>query len=396
MKIRITPQNLSGTVSAIPSKSVAHRALICAALSKEKTKFHNLFYSADILKTINSLKALGMEFEDETMFPHPAKNKAVLPMGESGSTFRFMLPLSMALGGRFEFSLAGRLPERPISPLYGELIKGGCTLSPEGTNPFVAEGQLKSGVYTLPGNVSSQFITGLLISLPLLSGDSEIKIEGEIESFPYIDITRDVQEKFGVFTHFENNTFYIKGNQEYKSPGEFFIEGDWSNGAFWLSANKICGNIEIQGLSEKSKQGDREIIEILEKLPTEVDARNIPDLVPIICAVASLTPGKTVIKGARRLRLKESDRILSVCETLKNLGADITPCDDGMIIKGKKTLSGGKTESYGDHRIAMMAAIASIKCTAPVIIEGAEAVEKSYPHFFEDFKALGGIYEVMT
>lgn len=395
MKIKITPNKLSGTVSAIPSKSVAHRALICAALSKGKTKFHNLFYSADILATINCLKELGMEFENETSIPHPIKHKAVLECKESGSTFRFMLPLALALGGNFQFSLAGRLPKRPISPLYGELIKNGCTLSPEGTNPFVAEGQLKSGIYTLPGNVSSQFVTGLLLALPLLSGDSEIKIKGEIESAPYIDITRDVQEKFGVFTHFENNTFYIKGNQEYKSPKEFFVEGDWSNAAFWLSANKLCGGIEVEGLSENSKQGDREIIKILEKLPAEIDARNIPDLVPIICAVASLTQGETVIKDASRLRLKESDRILSVCETLKNLGADITPSDDGMVIKGKKALSGGIAESFGDHRIAMMAAIASIKCTAPVIIEGAEAVEKSYPHFFEDFKKLGGNFEVI-
>ena len=395
MKIKIIPKDLKGSVTAIPSKSVAHRALICAALSEESTKFNNLFFSKDIKATIDCITALGAEFEGGVIYPAKKNKKAKLLCNESGSTLRFMLPVALALGGEFEFEMCGRLPQRPLSPLYGELIKNGCTLSEEGKNPFAASGQLKSGVYCLPGDVSSQFITGLLLALPILSGNSEIEISGTLESAPYIDITRSVQKQFGVYSRFENNTFYINGNQKYKSTGEFTVEGDWSNGAFWHCANRLCGEVVCTGLDASSAQGDKEIVDILEKLPCRVDAKNIPDLIPAVCAVAATVEGETVIHGAKRLIIKESNRILAICDTLSRLGADITPTDDGMIIKGKKTLSGGEVQGFNDHRIVMMAAIASIKCTAPVIIEGAEAAEKSYPHFFEDFKKLGGEFEVI-
>ena len=391
MNIKITPKNLEGSVLAIPSKSVAHRALICAALSDKSTKINNLFSSKDIVATIGCLKALGAKFENGVMYPMEKKDAAVLPCNESGSTLRFMLPVALSLGGEFELEMQGRLPERPLSPLYEELIIHGCIISSQGKNTLLAKGALTSGVYTLPGNVSSQFITGLLLSLPILSGDSEIRILGELESAPYIDITRSVQEKFGVKSEFENNTFYIKGNQKYKSPGEFTVEGDWSNGAFWHCADALSEKkVECTGLDSASKQGDKEIVNILKNLPCRVDAKNIPDLIPAVCAVASLTKGETVIHGAKRLIIKESNRLLAIHDTLSRLGADITLTDDGMIINGKDTLEGGSVQSFNDHRIVMMAAIASIKCTLPVIIEGAQAAAKSYPHFFEDFRKLGG------
>jgi len=376
MDVLITPSSLQGTVDAIPSKSVAHRALICAALADKPTKINNLFPSKDIVATENCLRAL---FE-----------KKPLPCSESGSTLRFMLPVALAVGGKFEFLMEGKLPERPLSPLREELEKKGAKISQKGKTLY-AEGKLESGIYNLRGDVSSQFITGLLLALPLLQGDSEIRIEGELQSAPYVDITRSVQEKFGVYSSFENNTFYIKGGQQYKSATEYTVEGDWSNGAFWYCADALSENEVIcTGLDKNSPQGDKEIVNILKNLPCTVDARNIPDLIPAVSAVAALTEGVTTIVGAERLAIKESNRLTAIYDTLTKLGADISATPDGLIIKGRKTLSGGEVQSFNDHRIVMMAAIASIKCTAPVKISGAQAASKSYPHFFEDFKKLGG------
>jgi len=395
MNVTITPRNLSGKIEAIPSKSVAHRALICAALSQKETKINNLFSSLDILATKECISALGVKMEDDTVYPVEKIKRAILPCNESGSTLRFMLPVALALGGEFEFDMRGRLKDRPLSPLYEELENHGCTLSPQGENPLKASGKLESGIYNLPGNVSSQFITGLLLALPILEGDSEIRISGVLESAPYVDITRDVQSKFSVTSKFENNTFYIKGNQKYISPGEFTVEGDWSNAAFWFSANELSEKeVLCTGVDFASAQGDKEIVNILKNLPCKVDAKNIPDLIPIVCAVAALKEGTTTIFGAERLAIKESNRLVAICDTLKTLGADITAAADGMTINGKNKLSGGKVNSFNDHRIVMMAAIASIKCESAVEIIGAEAANKSYPAFFEDFKKLGGEVEV--
>lgn len=396
MNITIFPNDaLCGTLKAVPSKSFAHRALICAALADNPTKLNNLFYSEDILATIDCLTALGARFENGTVYPIERNNKASMPCElncrESGSTLRFMLPLSLALGGNFQFKMAGRLPNRPLEPLYGELVKMGCTLGKQGENPFCASGKLKRGIYTLPGNVSSQFITGLLLSLPLLDGDSEIRIEGKLESAPYVAITRSVLQNFGIKIEFENNTFFVSGGQVFHSPEDYTIEGDWSNAAFWLCADKLSsGKITCAGLNKLSVQGDRQIIDILNRMPCEIDASDIPDLIPVISAVAAVTEGKTVIYNAKRLIIKESNRLKAIFELLSALGADITLTDDGLIICGKPYLNGGTVDSFNDHRMAMTAAIASLKCKNQVTVTRAEAVKKSYPDFWNDFKALGG------
>lgn len=395
MRVKIIPADIGGTVCAVPSKSVAHRALICAALSDKPTVIKNLFSSQDIVATKECLSALGAEFDGETVYPIKKKECALLDCNESGSTLRFMLPVALALGGEFEFLMRGRLSKRPLSPLYEELLSHGCNLSEQGTNPIKASGKIKSGIYNLPGNISSQFITGLLLSLPILEGDSQIRISGELESAPYIDITRKVQESFGVFTEYKDNVFYIKGNQKYISCREFSVEGDWSNAAVWFCADSISNKEVIcKGVTKTSAQGDKEIVNILKKIPCEIDVKNTPDLVPVISAVAAVGDGVTKITGAKRLKIKESNRLESVKETLLALGADIKLCDDDIIIKGKKNLLGGTIKSFNDHRIVMMATIASIRCTSAVIIEDADAIQKSYPHFFDDFKKLGGILEV--
>ncbi|MBQ2967152.1 MAG: 3-phosphoshikimate 1-carboxyvinyltransferase [Clostridia bacterium] len=392
MNVTITPSQLFGTVNAIPSKSVAHRILICAALSNEKTVVHNLFSSKDILATKACLSALGCDFEEEFVIPGKKKGSGVLNCCESGSTLRFMLPVALALGGEFSFEMAGRLPERPLSPLYELLQAHGCTLSKQGKNPLKVSGKLMPGIFEIAGNISSQFITGLLLALPLLESDSEIRIVGELESKPYVDITRNVQSLFGIQSCFKNNTFYVKGNQRYVSPGEITVEGDWSNAAFWHCADVLSKKqVECIGLNENSVQGDKEIVSITHNLPCTVCAKDIPDLIPIIAAVASVTAGQTIITDAKRLIIKESNRLKTIENVLTALGADITLTEDGMIINGKESLSGGTVDSFNDHRIAMMAAIASIKCKEAITITNAEAVQKSYPHFWNDFKALGGI-----
>jgi 3-phosphoshikimate 1-carboxyvinyltransferase len=324
-----------------------------------------------------------------------------LKVGESGSTLRFLLPIVGALGCGAEFHLEGRLPERPLSPLYEELVKHGCTLTPQGSNPLKIKGRLRAGHYIIDAGVSSQFISGLLFALPLLKSDtpSTIRLWGNIESASYIDLTVDMLHKFGIRADFDGSCFVVPANQTYTAPeSEVVVEGDWSNAAFWLAAG-----VEVTGLTPDSRQGDRAIVEILEQLDSddnvcEVDAGDIPDLVPIIAVKAAVAKGKsTTIFNAERLRIKESDRLAAITEVLTALGADIRESEegDGLEIRGLESLKGGVTvSSHNDHRIAMSAAIAATVCEAPVTIEGAESVEKSYPAFWEDFRSLGGKIEV--
>jgi 3-phosphoshikimate 1-carboxyvinyltransferase len=275
---------------------------------------------------------------------------------------------------------------------------------------------LKSGEYTLPGNISSQFISGLLFSLPLLEGDSLIRVTGILESRPYVDMTLEALGIFNIKIEEAGQplTFRVPGSQMYCSPGTVHAEGDWSNAAFWLSAGAIgAGSISCTGLKADSRQGDRAITGLLERFGAhvsydrdsvtvspgalrgiEIDAGDTPDLVPVLAAAASVAEGETVIRNAGRLRIKESDRLRTVAISLSNLGADVAETEDGLVIHGKRTLPGGETESFGDHRIAMTAAVLSAACTGPVVITNAEAVRKSYPGFFEDFNtALGGVWE---
>jgi len=413
--VKILPGPLCGTVKAIPSKSQAHRALICAALADDPVNIICEGTSKDIEATEACLYALKAGGEDAVF----------LPCGESGSTFRFLLPIVGALGRKASFILEGRLPERPLSPLYEELVRHGCKLSPQGSNPFTIEGKLTPGSYTLDAGVSSQFISGLLFALPLLDGDSELRLTGSIESFPYIEMTLAMLERFGVKAEFEDMVFSIPGRQKYRSPGTVHIEGDWSNAAFWLCAGAIPGNeITVSGLDMNSRQGDRAVLEILERFGSdlqgidlrgsdlrgndlrgsdlhggdlrgiEIDATDIPDLVPILSVVAAAAKGTTAIRNAGRLRIKESDRLAAVTNMLATLGADIRETGDGLIIHGGKPLTGGTVSSWGDHRIAMSAAIAAVLCAEPVIIQGAEAVNKSYPTFFEERRRLACLHNM--
>jgi len=407
--IKINPGLLRGNIKAIPSKSQAHRAFICAALAKEQTYIECDGTSDDIEATKACLSALDTKGEEIV----------TLPCGESGSTFRFLLPIVGALGRNVSFLLEGRLPQRPLSPLYEELLRHGCKMSPQGSNPFTIEGQLTPGKYTLDAGISSQFISGLLFALPLLEGDSEIHLSGNIESLPYIELTIAMLEAFKVKIEFENMIFSIPGKQIYHSPGTVHVEGDWSNAAFWLCANAISeSEITVSGLNMNSKQGDRVVLDVLKQFGSdisdndssgddpsnsnsrgsdssknklhgiEIDATDIPDLVPILSVVAASAKGTTTIRNAGRLRIKESDRLASTTDMLGKLGVDIKETGDGLIINGGKPLTGGIVSSHGDHRIAMSAAIAAILCKDPVVIQGAEAVNKSYPAFFEERRRL--------
>lgn len=405
MDIKITPSALSGSIEGIASKSFAHRALICAALAKDKSRIKINTTSQDIEATVSCLRSLGAEinicgnvYEITPIAALP--EKATVDCRESGSTIRFLLPVICALGVKTEIHGSGRLPERPLSPLKEELIRAGASISD--SFPLSVSGKIGFGEYTLRGDVSSQFVTGLLLALSVLDGKSRINLLPPVESRPYIDITLDVLKIFGADITEENNTFYINGGS--LSGCDYTVEADWSNAAFWL-----CSGVEVSSLNTDSVQGDKAIIDVLRSMGAdiaqngssfradlsnlhgaEIDASQIPDAVPVIASVAATANGKTVIYNAQRLRLKESDRLQTVTAMLTSLGADITETDDGLIINGKESLFGGKTDSYGDHRIAMAAAVASTKCKNDVIITNAQAVNKSYPEFFNDFNSIGG------
>lgn len=383
-------------VKIIPSKSDAHRALICAALSQNPCEIICEAESKDIAATRKCLDALKGGREE-------------MYCGESGSTLRFLLPVMAALGHKASFYPKGRLPKRPLSPLYEELTAHGCKLSPKGSVPFTIEGQLTGGTYRIPGNVSSQYISGLLFSLPILEKDSRIIVEGTLESRPYVDMTIKVLKDFGIEIVETAEGYEIPGGQSYHGPESYQVEGDWSNGCFWLAAGALLEDgICVSGLDAESLQGDKKIVEILKSFGArveideegikvrrgklagiQVDVSQIPDMVPALAVVAAAAEGTTEIQNAGRLRIKESDRLHTVTEVLRGLGADIEELPEGLIIKGSGTLNGGKADSYNDHRIAMMAAIASIICEGKVSLQGADAVNKSYPGFFEAMKNLG-------
>ena len=402
MNIKITPAQLFGQVSAIASKSVAHRQLICASLSDAPTKIGCPEISNDIIATANCLEALGAKITYENsqfnIIPiSKPKENAILNCGESGSTLRFMLPVVCALSVNATFKMEGRLPKRPLSPMWEELISHGAVFEKPTEDTIRVSGHLDNKPFSIRGDVSSQFITGLLFSLCVLKEPTQMKVTTPIESMPYINITTEVLGDFGVNVTLKDNIFSIHGKLTTK--GIYQSDGDWSNGAFWLCADTLSKKtIKCTGLSQNSPQGDKEILNVLDELnkeESEIDGKDIPDLIPIVSVVASVSKGTTVIKNAQRLRIKESDRILSTFELIKNLGGKCKITDDGLIIEGVEKLKGGKVSSFNDHRIAMSAAIASIVCENEVIINGAEAVEKSYPAFWEDFKKLGGKYRVL-
>ena len=417
MDIKITPSILHGTAAAIPSKSAAHRSLLCAALADRDTALKLKKRSQDMDATINCLQALGanIRISDGNIRIMPIKQPAqnpTLDCRESGSTLRFLLPVAAALCGSASFAGCGRLPQRPLSPLMEEMEAHGASFSARRL-PFTVTKLTAGGTFTLPGNVSSQYITGLLLAAPLLKDGAEIVLSSPLESSGYVEMTIAEMQKFGVRVRRTANTFSVKQGK-YRSPGSLSVEGDWSNAAFWLAAGAIAGQTAVAGLDLHSGQGDRQIVNLLREFGAgveekeghisvspaplhalEIDVSDIPDLVPILAVVASISEGETHIKNAARLRLKESDRIFTTGQMLSSLGADARELPDGLIITGKRRLAGGTVPSFGDHRIAMAAAIAACVCDFPVTITGAEAADKSYPSFWQDYKALGGVLDVI-
>ena len=413
MKAIIRPEKLSGRVEAIASKSSAHRLLICAALSDRPVSVTCKGISKDIEATCRCLEALGAKtvFDGNRINVTPIgevsdTEYARLDCGESGSTLRFMLPVVAGLGRKALFEASGRLPERPLSPLYELLAENGCTLSEKGVFPFTVEGKSRGGDYMLPGNISSQYITGLLFMLPLVGGGT-VTVTGEFESRSYVDMTVYALRKSGIDVTEKDNVYTVSEGRY--SLRDCEAEGDWSNAAFWLSAGAIGKGVTVTGLDPESLQGDKETVEILRRFGAKItsaekeitvrpaplkgiriDAKNIPDLVPVLSAVACGAEGETVIYNAARLRLKESDRLETTADMINRLGGKARQTDDGLIITGTAGLRGGEISSHNDQRIAMAAAVASNLCKDPVIIDGAEAKNKSYPAFFEDMRALGG------
>lgn len=394
MNVTITPGHLRGTVRAIPSKSHAHRALICAALADRPTALLCRETNLDMEATVRCLNALGARitptesgYEVVPMASPP--ESAVLRCGESGSTLRFLLPLVGVLGIDATFVMEGRLPQRPLSPLLEEMERMGCRLSRPTAGTLRCRGRLTPGEYRIPGNISSQYITGLLLSLIHLEGSSRIAISGRLESRPYVDLTLKTLAQFGVSVTAQT----ISGKQRLHSPGTLSIEGDWSNAAFFLAANALGSSIRMEGLSPDSIQGDRAITTLLHsfrEIP-RISGADIPDLIPILAVVAAANRG-AVFTDIQRLRIKESDRVAAVIRMLRALGGR-AEADDTTLTVYPGPFTGGTVDPCNDHRIAISAAIAATVCQTPVTIPGAECVRKSYPQFWEEYRTLGGNYE---
>ncbi len=403
MDIKITPAFLGGSINVPPSKSISHRALIAAALADGESRVENLLSCADTDATIDALTALGAKIEyngSTAMVTGISKpnSRAEINCRESGSTLRFMIPVAAALGAESEFLGAGKLPERPITPFFELLPEHGVRFTAQ-KMPYRINGRLTGGEFAIAGNISSQFITGLLMAFPLTGEDCAVRITTRLESRGYVDLTLDVMERFGVHIEKTENGYFAAKNSAYK-PCNFSVEADLSQAAFFLAANAIGSDISIKGINPNSRQGDRAILDIVRSfgescVPFNVDASQIPDLVPILTVLACFANGTSEITGCERLRIKECDRLAAISQELNKLGARVEIIGDNLRITGVKELHGGECDAWNDHRIAMSLAIASTRCTSPVIIRGAECVSKSYPLFFEDFRRLGGIADVI-
>lgn len=392
MDITIEPRRLRGEIQVIPSKSQAHRLMICAAFADSPTQLHCPDTNRDMEATADCLRALGAQLHRTdlgyTVYPAQTVPKtAALYCCESGSTLRFMLPVVGALGVDASFFMEGRLPHRPLSPLWEEMERMGCVLTRPTDDSIRCQGQLQAGSYRIDGSVSSQFITGLLLGLNLLPEKSELMITGKVESKPYIELTKNALSVFGVNPN-------LLGGQVFHSPGHIAVEGDWSNGAFFLVANAMGSKLRISGLDGDSAQGDRAVEDILKQMeggtPT-VSAADIPDLVPVLSVAAACKHG-AVFTDIARLRLKESDRVASVCAMLESLGGKAKATENTLTVYPCR-FTGGTVDACGDHRIAMSAAIAATEASGLVTVLGAECAAKSYPKFWEEYARLGGHYE---
>ena len=412
----ISPGSCSGAVRIPSSKSVVHRLLICAALGEKDVCIRLKGLSKDIQATANCLQALGAEIsmsENELRVRPAAGGKSdgserILPAGESGSTLRFLVPVVGALEQKADCVMEGRLSRRPMAPFDSLLREHGMSIRQEG-EILHCGGRLRGGVFRLPGNVSSQYFTGLLLALPLIEEDSSLLVDGELESAAYVALTEDVLNLAGVRADRVNSReWHVSGGQTPKLPDKVSAEGDWSNAAFFLCAGALSeGGISVSGLNPASAQGDREILRALRAFGAEVaekgddvrvrrhvahplclEAGEIPDLVPVLAVLCCGAEGTSEIRGAARLRLKESDRLHTTVALINSLGGRAEELSDGIRITGSGRLRGGEVDAYNDHRIAMSAAVASLLCDAPVTVSGAECVEKSYPAFWHDFESV--------
>lgn len=430
MDYLIKPGQRSGKVQIPSSKSFAHRYLICAALSEENSILSCDGFSKDIMATVDCLRSLGVKAEIEEsgqIIISPARINGKhsdeningltdnteadeihsLNCGESGSTLRFLLPIVSALGIKAEFNPAPGLYARPMEPLIDVLKLHGAGVS-KTSGKIISEGRLTAGRYDIPGNISSQYISGLLFALPLLKGDSELHITGKTESSSYVRMTEDTLHESGIVFRRLADGYFIPGNQKYGLKGKIWVESDWSNAAFFLCMGALSDRgITLNGMKYDSSQGDKAILDILSGFGADVrlegddisiwkgklrgqtvDASEIPDLIPVISALASCIEGKTEIINASRLRFKESDRLKSTASMLKALGAEAEELEDGLVIIGKGKLAGGTVDPVNDHRIAMAAAVASSSCINEVTVLDSECVEKSYPMFWKDLSGL--------
>lgn len=386
MNVTILPGTLKGEVTPPSSKSQTHRAVLALMLAQGEGKLSNLAVSEDIQATQDCVAAL------KSGQPAQADGLPLLDCGESGSTLRFLIPVALAVRGGGHFTGRGRLMERPQGPYIRLFEEKGIFWNQEGACLTVA-GQLEPGVYALPGNVSSQFITGLLYALPLLPGDSRIVLTTPLESRGYVDMTLDMLRRFDIKVEEQEDGFLVPGNQIYQAR-DLTLEADWSGAAFWYAANFLGAKVDIQGLNPDSVQGDRQIGTLYWKLArpgdVDIDLSQCPDLAPPLAVMAAVRKGTTRFVHAGRLRMKESDRLETIARTLNALGAKAQVGEDTLTLEGLDHLEGGTVDGCNDHRIAMMAAVAAIACKQPVTILGAECVKKSYPRFWEDYTALGG------
>lgn len=414
MNQTVLPGPRTGSVRIPASKSQAHRLLICAALGAQPVTLRCDGVSADIAATARCLRALGADITDDgagafRIVPIAGEMPAHADLfcGESGSTLRFLLPVVGALGADVTFRMEGRLPERPLSPLDAVLTAHGMTIRRDGALLHVG-GQLHPGAYELPGDVSSQYISGVLMALPRLPGESTLTVTGGLESAGYIAMTEDALRLSGIRLQKSGRTYTIPGGQTACLPAQGHVEGDWSNAAFFLCMGALSpAGVTVTGLASDSPQGDRAVLDVLRRFGADVretqdavtvrrgalhgvtiDAAPIPDLIPVLSVVAALADGETQIVNAARLRLKESDRLESTAAMLRALGAQVEVHDSGLTVTGQPTLTGGTVDPQRDHRIAMAAATAACGCTAPVTVHDCACTDKSYPRFWTDLSAL--------
>ena len=415
MKIRITPNKLNGDVIIPPSKSLSHRAIIAAGLAEGKSIISNVMYSKDIKATIGAMRAIGATITEYDNYLEIIGSKVkrasnVIDANESGSTIRFMIPIALISDEKITFTGKNNLCKRPLDSFLEIFDKQGIKYSKgEDYLPLEVSGGLKPGDYEIRGDISSQFITGLLYALPLLGGDSRIIVTTNMESKGYIDLTLDILKLYGIEIINNNyESFYIKGNQKY-NPHDYMVEGDFSQAAFFLVADMLGADINLKAMNLNSHQGDKKILKDIEdfggmietndglKAKTSeisnaiIDFSQSPDLGPILTVLASLANGTSKFINASRLRIKECDRITCMKEEIEKLGGSIEELPDGMIIYGVDRLHGGLVDSHNDHRVVMALAIATLRMDGDLIIDNYEAINKSFPNFFDVFEKVGGI-----